>query len=81
VLNAGGAVVDTDELIRQGYKRAELRQLLVDRGYAPPELPALKEIVLRCPDVDLALTALTMIPRPRWVLELVAPERTVSTRP
>jgi hypothetical protein len=64
-------VIDTDELILQARKRAELRKMLVDLGLDPPDLAALKAVVAQCPDVDLALTALTMIPRPRWVLDLV----------
>jgi hypothetical protein len=66
-------LVDTDEVILQAQKRAELRKLLVDVGFEAPDLPGLKALVSQCPDVDLAFTALTMLPRPRWVLDLVGP--------
>jgi hypothetical protein len=66
-------LIDTDELILRAHKRTELRKLLVDLGLEPPDVDALKAVVARCPDVDLAFTALTMLPRPRWVLDLVGP--------
>jgi hypothetical protein len=69
------AVIDTDELILQAHKRAELRKMLVGLGLEPPDVPALKAVLSQCPDVDLACTALTMIPRPSWVLDLVEPQR------
>jgi hypothetical protein len=64
---------DTDELILQAHKRAELRKLLLGLGLESPDVPALKAVLLHCPDVDLAFTALTMVPRPKWVLDLVGP--------
>jgi hypothetical protein len=66
-------LIDTDKLILQARKRAELRKMLVNLGLEPPGVDALKAVVSRCPDVDLAFTALTMLPRPRWVLDLVGP--------
>jgi hypothetical protein len=66
-------LVDTDEVILRARKRAELRRMLVGRGFEPPDLDALKALLSRCPDVDLAFTALTMLPRPSWVLDLVGP--------
>jgi hypothetical protein len=62
-------------VILQAHKRAALRKMLVDLGLEPPDIDALKALVSRCPDVDLAFTALTMIPRPRWVVDLVAPKQ------
>lgn len=67
------ALIDTDEVILQARKRAELRKMLVALGLEAPDLPALKALVTRCPDVDLAFTALTMLPRPTWVHDLVGP--------
>jgi hypothetical protein len=62
-----------DEVILQARKRAELRKLLADVGLEPPDLDVLKAVVSQCPDVDLAFTALTMVPRPTWLLDLVGP--------
>jgi hypothetical protein len=54
-------------------RRAELRHLLMLCGFEPPNGIALNAVLSQCPDVDLAFTALTMTPRPRWVQELVDP--------
>jgi hypothetical protein len=67
----GVASIDTDELILQAHKRAMLRKTLVALVLEPPGLDALKAVVSQCPDVALASTALTMLLRPRWVLDLV----------
>jgi len=58
----------------QARQRAELRKMLVDLGFEPPDLPVLEALVSQCPDVDLAFTALTMSPRPKWVLDLFWPQ-------
>jgi hypothetical protein len=53
--------------------RTEVRDLLVLCGFEPPNGIALNSVLSQCPDVDLAFTALTMTPRPRWVREFVEP--------
>jgi hypothetical protein len=44
-------------------------------GVELPDWVGLSAVLLECPDVDLAFTALTMVPRPRWVQDLVGPLR------
>jgi hypothetical protein len=61
---------DTESRSRQ---RSELRDLLVLCGLEPPNAIVLGAVLSECPDVDLAFTALTMIPRPRWVQDLAGP--------
>jgi hypothetical protein len=47
--------------------------LLLLCGIEPPSGSVLNAVLSECPDVDLAFTALTMIPRPRWVQDLAGP--------
>lgn len=63
----------TQELEQRARQRSRLRELLVLCGVEPPSGIALDAVLSECPDVDLAFTALTMIPRPRWVQDLVGP--------
>jgi hypothetical protein len=63
------------ELELRARKRYELRYLLVLCGVRPPSGKVLNSVLAQCPDVDLAFTALTMVPRPRWVEELAGPVR------
>jgi hypothetical protein len=51
-------------------RRCLLRDSLVLCGTTPPSGLVLNQVLSECPDVDLALTALTMNPRPRWVEDL-----------
>jgi hypothetical protein len=51
-----------------------LRDLLLLCGFEPPNRIALNAVLAECPDVDLAFTALTMTPRPRWVRDLAGPD-------
>lgn len=60
----------TEQLELRVRQRSELRNLLVRCGLEPPNRIALNAVLSECPDVDLAFTALTMIPRPRWVQDL-----------
>jgi hypothetical protein len=64
-------VAEEQEL--RSRQRSELRDLLVMCGLEPPNAIALNAVLSECPDVDLAFTALTMIPRPRWVQDLAGP--------
>ena len=66
-------MIVTDELEMRSRQRSELRDLLVLCGSKPPSGIALNQVLAECPDVDLALTALTMNPRPRWVEDLAGP--------
>ena len=50
----------------------ELRRL-VGPSIDHVETKALSKFLRKCPDLDLAATALTMIPRPKWVEEIVGP--------
>lgn len=61
------------EVEMRARQRAELRGLLVMCGVEPPSMIALDALLSECPDVDLAFTALTMVPRPMWVQDLVGP--------
>jgi hypothetical protein len=65
----------TEELELRARQRSELRHLFVMRGAEPPDWVGLSAVLEECPDVDLAFTALTMVPRPRWVQNLVGPLR------
>lgn len=65
-------VVTQDQELRVRH-RNELRDLLVHCGLEPPSGVGLSAVLSECPDVDLAFTALTMTPRPRWVQDLVGP--------
>ena len=69
-------MVVANQLELRARKRYELRDLLVLCGFAPPSGSALNAVLAACPDVDLAFTALTMIPRPAWVQEIAGPART-----
>jgi hypothetical protein len=62
-----------EELELRSRQRSDLRDLLVLCGFEPPNGIALGAVLSECPDVDLAFTALTMIPRPRWVQDLAGP--------
>ena len=64
-------MIVTEELQMRARERSELRNLLTICGFAPPSGLALNAVLSRCRDVDLAFTALTMTPRPKWVRELV----------
>jgi hypothetical protein len=68
-------VLVTEELELRARRHSELRRLLVTRGFEPPDWVGLSAVLQECPDVDLAFTALTMVPRPRWVQDLVGPLR------
>jgi hypothetical protein len=63
--------MDAEELISEGRKRVELRDMLIYLGHAPPDVHVLKAVLSRCSDVDLALTAMTMTPPPAWVTAIV----------
>jgi hypothetical protein len=54
-------------------RRLVLQGLLEVCGLDPPSGVALNGLLAKCPDVDLAFTALTMEPRPAWVQEIVGP--------
>lgn len=60
-------------LNERAERRIELRDLLRARGCKPPSGLALNAVLAKCPDVDLAFTALTMVPRPSWVQLLAGP--------
>lgn len=64
-------MIVTEELQTRARDRSELRNLLTMCGFRAPSGLALNAVLLRCKDVDLAFTALTMTPRPKWVRELV----------
>ena len=66
-------MVVAEELEVRARKRYELRDLLVLCGIRPPSATVLNAVLAQCPDVDLAFTALTMTPRPRWVRKLAGP--------
>jgi hypothetical protein len=68
-------LIVTQERERRVRKRSELRELLVLSGFEPPKVVGLSAVLSECPDVDLAFTALTMVPRPRWVEDLVGRKR------
>jgi hypothetical protein len=68
-------MVVTSELELRARKRYELRDLLILCGIKPPSAKVLNAVLSRCQDVDLAFTALTMIPRPDWVQDLAGPLR------
>jgi hypothetical protein len=70
----------TQELEQRARQRSELRELLVLCGIKPPSGTAIGAVLSECPDVDLAFTALTMVPRPRWVQDLVGPLEHIATR-
>ena len=63
-------VIVTEEFELRSRQRSELRDLLIRCGFEPPDRISLNAVLSECPDVDLAFTALTMIPRPRWVQDL-----------
>lgn len=63
----------TEELNERAERRSELRDLLRACGFEPPSATALSSILYNCPDVDLAFTALTMVPRPAWVQAIAGP--------
>ena len=65
------ALIVTEELELRARDRSELRNLLTMCGFRPPNGLALNAVLSRCKDVDLAFTALTMTPRPKWVRDLV----------
>jgi hypothetical protein len=60
-------------LNERSERRTELRDLLRACGYEPPSGIALNAVLAKCPDVDLAFTSLTMVPRPGWVELLAGP--------
>ena len=66
-------MIVTDDLQQRAEWRAQLSDLLRFRGVEPPSRTALNEMLSRCEDVDLAFTALTIIPRPPWVREIAGP--------
>jgi hypothetical protein len=66
-------VIVDEDLESRSRQRSELRELLVLCGFEPPSGFALNAMLAACPDVDLAFTALTMTPRPRWVEHLAGP--------
>jgi hypothetical protein len=66
-------LIVTQEMELRARQRSELRDLLVFCGFEPPNGVGLGAVLSECPDVDLAFTALTMVPRPRWVQDLVGP--------
>lgn len=68
-------MIVTEEQELRARRRIELRGLLVLCGFEPPNGVGLSAVLSECPDVDLAFTALTMVPRPRWVQDLVGPSR------
>lgn len=63
----------TEQLKERAERRIELRGLLREDGVDPPSGAALNRILSMCEDVDLAFTALTMAPRPRWVEAIAGP--------
>jgi hypothetical protein len=63
----------TEELNQRAERRCELRDLLRACGAEPPSAMALNSILSQCQDVDLAFTALTMVPRPDWVQAIAGP--------
>lgn len=65
----------TSELNQRAERRSELRDLLRSCGYDPPSGIALNAVLARCGEVDLAFTALTMVPRPPWVEAIAGPLR------
>jgi hypothetical protein len=60
---------------QRAERRSELRDLLHACGSEPPSAKALNSILTKCRDVDLAFTALTIIPRPDWVEAIAGPSR------
>ena len=67
-------VAVSEQLLNQrAERRQELRDLLRACGYEPPSGVAMNALLAKCPDVDLAFTALTMAPRPRWVQLIAGP--------
>jgi hypothetical protein len=60
-------------LNERSERRVELRDLLLACGHEPPSGITLNAVLAKCPDVDLAFTALTMVPRPGWVMDLAGP--------
>lgn len=66
-------MIVTEQSELRARQRADLRDLLVHCGLEPPGGVGLNAVLSECPDVDLAFTALTMVPRPRWVQDLVGP--------
>ena len=69
------ALALTEELKQRADRRTELHDLLRACGVAPPAGLALNAVLSKCPDVDLAFTALTMDPRPEWVEAIAGPLR------
>ena len=63
----------TEELNERAERRCELRDLLYASGFQPPSAMALNSMLTKCRDVDLAFTALTMVPRPGWVEAIAGP--------
>jgi hypothetical protein len=68
-------VVVAQELELRARRRYELRDLLLLYGTNPPSASVLNAVLSQCPDVDLAFTALTLSPRPKWVRDLAGPLR------
>jgi hypothetical protein len=66
-------LIVTEQQKLRSRRRSELRDLLALCGLEPPNAIALNAVLSECPDVDLAFTALTMCPRPRWVEDLAGP--------
>jgi hypothetical protein len=66
-------LIVTEDLQQRAEWRAELCDQLRVRGLEPPSRTALNGVLSRCQDVDLAFTALTMLPRPAWVHEIAGP--------
>jgi hypothetical protein len=67
-------VIVTESELR-ARQRSELQHLLVMCGFEPPDRVGLSAVLAECSDIDLTFTALTMVPRPRWVQDLVGPFR------
>ena len=63
----------TEEFNERAERRCELRDLLHACGFEPPGATVLNAMLTKCRDVDLAFTALTMVPRPGWVEAIAGP--------
>lgn len=63
----------TTQLKQRAERRIQLRELLKSCGVEPPSGAALNRVLSTCEDMDLAFTALTMVPRPRWVEAIAGP--------
>ena len=66
-------MIVTEDLQQRAEWRAELCDLLRVCGFEPPSRTAMNGVLSCCQDVDLAFTALTMVPRPAWVQQIAGP--------